>query len=496
MNAPRAGELVGTGDFVFYLDGAAFRGVGDRVLYETYLRIPNNEIAFRERDNTFSSRVKISVKIADFRGTPVIEDSETLTFTEASKENVKSSLNFQTVIKPYLIQPGVYSLSYAVEDLEAPKVNMLAMVRGKNKVSLVRDVRVDVPEIPEEEPSFSQPKFVWSIDRAGDKTVYHPNPPRMYGLYKDTLFVYLELYLPDSLAQEPTFEFKSYLLNADGEAMTESVASIPNPETPGAPQADNGRRLRTYPVVIREDLTSFPAGAYSLTFSFGLGNRTLSRLRGGGFSVAWDMRTWEVPRRNYHSEARFLLGDKEYSVFATKSLGEQEQMLDKLWKELDPAPETGVNEAREKFLVRLAYVYDRFGDANAVFSPRGSVYLKWGPPDDIIQDVVPSNRESLAEVVEIIENKFHGMNYSTHGVKLGSRSNARNRIVDPREISRVGEGGNVGYPFELWIYETAGDPILERDRVLEADMGVRLLFVDREGYGRYQLESSSSISAK
>ena len=59
-----------------------------------------------------------------------------------------------------------------------------------------------------------------------------------------------------------------------------------------------------------------------------------------------------------------------------------------------------------------------------------------------------------------------------------------------------GEQGDVGYPYELWTYNGGGDPILERDRSLEPDIGLRFIFIDTEGYGRYKLESSSSMMNK
>ena len=498
----RAGEIVGKGDFGFYLDTTAFRGREGRALQEIYVRVPNNEIVFKEHGGSYEARVRLTVLIETLQGEPVVQDSEEMTFTEQDKERANSSLFFQTIIKSYFIAPGVYLLSYAVEDLEAPKTTMLGRLQDKNKTSAVRSVRLETPDIPEDEPSFSQVMYLWSVDPGPGHVTYHPNPPRLYGLYKDTLAVYLELYLPDSLAQAPTFEFKSFLLDSGGETMAESQVSLPNPRTrdggdqPAVPPGRGVSQIKSYPVLIKEDLTKFPAGTYSLQLSFGLEGRTISRVRGGAFSVAWDMRTWEVARRNFHVEARFLLGDKAYEEFEGKSLGDQERMLDAMWKELDPSPETGVNEAYEEFLRRLAYVNDRFsGYEEAIHSARGQVYMRWGPPDDLVQDIVPVNRETLSEAVELVENKFHAMNYSTHGVKPYHTATS-NRISDTRGVGTIDEDGNTGYPYELWIYNGSGKPILTRDRVMNPQIGMRYLFIDREGYGRYTLESTSAFSAK
>lgn len=487
-----AGDIVGRGDFTFYLDSATFRGGNGRVLEEVYVRIPNNEISFKESGNHYTSNLKITLEIVDLDGNTIIRDSDDYEFTEDTETRASNSLYFQTLIKRFHIEPGVYSLFFEIEDLETPKRTIAGMVKNAYNRSAVKGSRLQIPEIPDDSPSFSLPEFVWSVDTVHGQTVYHPNPPRMYGLYKDTLIAYVELYLPDELAIAPTFEFKSYVLDPDGNTMSNRTVSLPNPDS-----SSGSGGLRTYPIVVREDLATFPAGAYSLHFSFGLENRILSRIRAGTFSVAWDMRTWEVPRRSYLSEARFLLGDKEFARFREMTVGEQERMLDEMWKAEDPSPETGLNEAYEAYLERLAYVNQHFTESTreAIYTDRGQIYMRWGPPDEFVEDVIPVNRETISEAYAMIENRYHPVNYSTHGIKPYTNA-IRPPVIDHRRLSQVGEGGNTSFPFELWIYNNAGDPILSRDRVIDAEIGTRYLFIDREGYGVYRMEASTKISDK
>jgi GWxTD domain-containing protein len=487
-----AREIVGRGDFTFYLDSATFRGKEGVVLQQFYVRIPNNEIQFKHNVEGYSGKVRVTIELTDADGKAVVQEVEEHGFNEEEKTHVNNSLYFQTLIQSHFVAPGVYRLSYAVEDLEAEKRTVLGMMKGKFNTSFVRNSRVEIPEIPDDAPSFSLPQFVWSIDEIEGRTVYHPNPPRMYGLYKDTLEAYVELYLPEDMADAPTFEFKSYVLDPEGKTMVGRTISLPNPDASGL-----GGGLRTYPIVIREDLAKFPAGAYTLNFTFGLDGQIVSRVRAGAFSVAWDIRTWEVPRRSYMAEARFLLGDTEFNEFQLMSIGEQERALDDLWKAEDPAPETGVNEAYEQFLERLEYVNQHFAESNrlAIFTDRGQIFMRWGAPDEFVEDVIPVNRETISEAYAMVENKFHPVNYSTHGVKRYTNS-IQPPVVDHRRMSQVGEGGNTAFPFELWIYNDAGTPILSRDKLIDPEVGTRYLFVDREGYGVYRLETSTKISSK
>ena len=119
-----------------------------------------------------------------------------------------------------------------------------------------------------------------------------------------------------------------------------------------------------------------------------------------------------------------------------------------------------------------------------------------GAPDEIVQDVLPLNRETVTEAVQMVEDPYYAMNFSAHGVKLYHNTASRNDVVDPRGVGAERVGDSVGYPFELWVYHASGEPLLGRDRVQEIDIGMRYLFIDRNGYGRYKLEGSSSISTK
>jgi GWxTD domain-containing protein len=248
---------------------------------------------------------------------------------------------------------------------------------------------------------------------------------------------------------------------------------------------------------MREDLTTCVAGAYSLYLSFGLEGQTRARVKSGDFSVAWDLRTWEIPRREYLAEARFLLGDDEFKQFQTQGVGEQEQILDALWARFDPTPETGVNEAYDTFVERMAYINARYSDNGpAILSPRGEIYLRYGPPDELVQDVIPVNYETLEEAELIVEDAYHPMNYSSTGTKPATLQVIRNSLSGGSGSARYRPEDNTSVPYELWIYQAGGEPMLKRDQVQQTDIGMRFLFVDRDGHGVYTLERSSTVSDK
>jgi len=489
-----AREVVSTGNVLFYLDSSAFRGHEGRVLESVAVRVPNSELRFEEAGGRYRSSVRVFVRLKDLDGKEVVNDTRDMEFVESTKERAGSPLFFQTIIKRYHVDAGTYELSYAIEDLLAQEVSISGIARGKNKTGAVRNLRVTLPEIASETASFSEAMFAWSVDQTEHGIEYHPNPPRLYGLYMDTLLVYFELYLPDEMARAESFEFLTEIADRSGEIVKSTTQALPNPR----PMLEGeDETSRTYPVVIREDLSQVKAGAYSLYVTFRIDGKTMTRVRSGKFSVAWDLRTWETPRREYLAEARFLLGDEDFDKFKTMGLGDQEVAIARLWADQDPTPETETNEAYDEFMVRLAYANEHYADFEAaVFSARGQIFLRYGPPDDFIEDVIPFNRETLRDAMEIVEDPYHPMNFTSSGVKTYGLNATKNVLIDPRNVSQERPGDHQSFPYELWIYHGMGHPLLERDRTSEIDVGMRYLFTDREGFGRYKLESSSTISNK
>lgn len=490
-SAVSAGTQIGRGDFDFFLDSASFRGRDDKALTEVSIRIPSRSLKFVKQDGAWKSNVSISILLTDDAGKEVLRRGEKVTFVEPDEQTADAPITFETVIKQFHLAPGGYSISYRVEDVNAPKVSVVGMMKNEFRSSTVSRAPINVPVIPDNEPSFSNALFVWDINaKESGLLKYRPNPSRMYGLYRDSLTVYVELYLPDAMASSPTFEFRSEIATPAGDVVRESKTSISNPKSATG-------KITPYPVVLREDLTRFRAGIYTLFLTFSMDGKTLARVRGGDFSVAWDLRTWETPRRLYLAEARFLLGDREYKSFEGKQPGEQEVALDALWKQIDPDTSTGNNEAYDLFIERLDYVNAHLDDGTiAIYSQRGEIYMRYGPPDEIIQDVIPGNYDTLGEAEQVIENAYHPLNMSSSGQKLYSIPKTENSLAGEGSTARYRPEDNTSVPYELWIYNGGGNPILERDRMTEVEPTTRFLFVDRDGHGTYKLEKSSSISNK
>jgi GWxTD domain-containing protein len=495
MGSARAGETLGRGDFEFFIDAAAFRNPDGSTRQEVYLRLPSVGVRFKASGGRFQARPHVSIVLKDEDGRVAVKDEGEMALYADVEKQAEDPRKFHTLTKSYNLAPGSYILSCRIEDRNAPKVTVLGMVRNEFRTSGVTGYPLEIPVFPDEEMSFSGARFLWEIGELGRTETYRANPSHLYGLYRDTLMVYVEAYIPRATIATNELTIRTIILNDRGETVEGASISVraADPPSPAEPQAG----VAVHPIVIREDINRLPAAQYSLYVEGTVGDESLVRAHSGSFSVAWDMRSWEATRGSFLTEARFLLDEKSFKDFAQKSIGEQEAILDEMWKELDPDPTTGVNEAYEKFMERLTYVNARYVDYQlGIYEDRALIYLSYGAPDEKIIDVVPLNRESMSDAMEKVKDPYHPVNFSNTGGRLGYAKPQRDIIVDPRRLGAVGEGGETASPYELWVYDQSGDPIRKRDKNLEPDQGLRFMFVDREGYGRYKLESSSSMTNK
>ena len=211
---------------------------------------------------------------------------------------------------------------------------------------------------------------------------------------------------------------------------------------------------------------------------------------GKDFSVAWQRVNWRKPRRDILTEARIVFSSGEFKAFREKSIGEQERMLTRFWRENDPTPSTGYNETYEAFRERLAWADRHYGwMERGALTDRGQMFIRFGPPDEIVQQVLPKTRDDLESALEKLEDEFKVVVYSS---ALGPEADEL-RVVDNRTRSRFYRGteGHDTGGYELWVYNGKGDPIFPRDMLMTVQSGLRFLFVDKDGVGNYRLAADS-----
>jgi len=148
--------------------------------------------------------------------------------------------------------------------------------------------------------------------------------------------------------------------------------------------------------------------------------------------------------KKWLQDVHYIITDKEKAVFKKlKTPAEKEKFIEEFWKRRDPDPRTPENEYKEEFYRRIAYADDHFSAGKkGSLTDRGMVYIKFGPPDEIISH--PSGGRYFRQVWE-------------------------------------GSGSTVAYPFEIWRYRYI--PGIGPD--------VEIEFVDKSFSGNYEIALSS-----
>lgn len=472
-----AGALQGEGDFEFYIDVASLPGSGQNTLEIFHIAIPTKEIEYKEEDGRYQAAIRFRLTLKD-------EEIDDVVYKKTFEvKDTKSSLpvatdlsGFLYVVDSCLVSPGRYRLELRLEDRQRRKKTLIGLFKKKYLASELKDAYIIAPDFSGKQLAISEPVFVWS--RTADGGIV-PNPMRIYGLKNDTLTMFVDA--RTLLPETDSLDLRFSVIDDKGEVLASEDVS-------GAFR--NGRAK----VFGAFDVNTFPAGSYRV-FAEVVGSGTGYYSVQSEFSVAWELVNWQKPRRDILVEARVLLTDNEYEEFSAMSLGDQERILNGYWKENDPTPQTAVNETYEEFLRRLRFAERYYGGfTRGALSDRGLIYIRYGPPDDIIQQRVPTNRSDLGEALDKLENDYNIVVHS-----IGDRSDisplkgsdTRPKILyDKPQAVRGIEGDDTG-AYELWIYNQSGNPIFERDKFMTMKMGHRFLFIDLDGYGEYEMVGTS-----
>jgi GWxTD domain-containing protein len=468
-------SIRGEGDFEFYLDIASIPAGPHPPLQLLQIAVPTKDLQYSEKAGIYTARVRFSVSVAA-KGAVVHKKTFEIKDAREAPPQVKDLSAFLYVIDSCSIDPGRYQLTVKVEDLQRRKKTLLGLIHRSYFSSTLKEAVIEVQEYPPNALALADPILVWGFDHAGR---FIPNPMQIYGLRRDTLSVYVQATLPETgSADSLTVHF---VLNKEtGETMGDELFRIPV-------RGNRSAFLKTV------DLETYPAGSYRVAVEVRTDAGSYATA-GKDFNVAWELLNWQKPMRDILVEARLVLRGKEFSEFEQMTLGEQEAYMKSYWKKLDPTPQTAVNETYDKFVARVRYADEHFGDyARGALTGRGFVFIRFGAPNDIINEPIPHSREDLYEGIDKVMTDYKIVNDSYSSFS-GSKQvkDVRPLIISPEKqrATRGLVGSDVG-SFEVWSYNVKGDPILVDDKGMTVGQGLRFLFIDKDGIGIYQLVGSS-----
>jgi GWxTD domain-containing protein len=85
-------------------------------------------------------------------------------------------------------------------------------------------------------------------------------------------------------------------------------------------------------------------------------------------------------------DALYIITPEEKKVFLTlKTEAEKEEFVENFWRRRDPNPNTEINEFKEEYYERIAYVNEHFSSAAIAGwkTDKGRIYIIFGKPDSV-----------------------------------------------------------------------------------------------------------------
>jgi GWxTD domain-containing protein len=438
----------------FTLDAYAIPDSSGEIL-EVALRVPPATVEQLALDGHGSATLKADFKVKGHAVGKPMQAVQTFSLVPGDSAGGQGHV----VLARFPVVPGGCDLDVRLTDLVSkkpgPGANYSQNVSGGLTIPPAQAGR-----------EISDIEFLWPAEhgtaslafvRSGRTVV--PNPDRLYGL----------------LAGELRARFVARARAGDAPRPWHWIARVFDGKGQGVAQAEStAAEAGNLDTDVAFDLTSQPAGAYSLDIKAWQEGDAGALERRAAFSIGWQPDTWLRNAADIADDVHFLLSANDEEQFTNMPPGAQEVLLQNYWARRDPTPETAVNEALEAFNERVRYANENFtrpGASKGMFTDMGRVYIRYGEPSEVSKQVIPAGSETLTEELQqIIEQET--------------------RLPD--SVHSPGPGGDMR-PFEVWLYEDATmpldvDPHEQRGRVARR---LVFLFVDEQGTGVYRLRYST-----
>jgi len=441
------------GRLAFTADVASFPDSGG--LLEVYARIPPRTLTRLAGDEGEDSHLKLSVRLrSKFGGGRQHEISQELAIADADTGGRFGKV----MVMRMPAKPGKYRLAVRIEDLLSRKRGLAYMGR---KVTHSTEVEGEITvSAPAGGIALSDPEFVWpgtgpegAAFRRGNRVLI-PNAERLYGLYANALEV---AFVARSAADSGGWTWQARIRDA-GKHVVAQQDSV----------ADRAATLEGATAV---DVSTLPAGSYTFELEVRTGTTT-PVVRSAPFEIAWRPGSWNRDPDEIEDEVHFLYDSDGEDRFQKMGPGARESDLERFWRERDPDPTTGENEARTAFLARIDHankMWTRAAIGKGMYSDMGRTYIRHGEPDEILRQVMPAGDQTVAQVLQSLD-----------------LSESR----PTGDVEQKGLGGDTR-PFEIWVYDFREKRPLTaaRDAVINEKSRRKLLFlfVDEHGYGDYRL---------
>lgn len=364
--SPRTAVIVDQAIGLF-LDYAQFRqGTGERYL-EVYYQVPHNQFQFREKAGRYQAKFDVAVAVYDADQYQLIGDVWQQQFSVDTIEETRLLSRYYLGQVSLTIPPQATAFMFTLEDHQSNR-----------KVSVTQPLSpLDTSEIEISDILFAsmiEPVNEGSTEFIRGDLRVTPNPTRAYGEFYSDLFFYYELYTPQDLTNYQTL---CQIYNDHGDTTLQKVIPIDAHST-----GQYGKL----------DLLQHPQGEYILEVMVLNPNGTISAQKRAKFSIRRSLFTqdYEVTL----AQLSYIATMEEYNWLKSLPPEQRVRGLLEFWKRRDPTPNTPTNEALSLFYQRVKYANEQFSFATREGweTDRGRIFIKYGPPDQIIDRPIELDR--------------------------------------------------------------------------------------------------------
>ncbi len=211
-----------------------------------------------------------------------------------------------------------------------------------------------------------------------------PNPSRAFSARDSVqnLFVYFEInHLVYDRAKPSFYEINYRVHDAQGaEVFSNTRANIPK-------TGPNGARVEKIP------LSGLPSGRHrlavhvtDLAVNESCHAETEFTYDSGHAPQSENLPMTEADVRKYFDQIKSIATEEEKKLYWQLSAEGKQKFLLEFWQSKDPTPGTRENEFMQEHFRRLAYCEARWGGAGKMNTDMARVYLKYGPPLEVIRE--------------------------------------------------------------------------------------------------------------
>ena len=346
-------ESAGTPDFFYDIVSFA-KESKDSTSVSVYTKIRFDELQFVKADPGFSASYELVIQFLD-------EDERLCAYSIQKKkvavpvyDKTNSRKIFSAAEAHFSLEPGVYTVSVSLMDLDAKKTRKY-------------NTDYQVPEYFSNELQVGEILLADTIvvDSAGAFRIF----PNVLGNFRDeqeSIFIYTEIYADENI---PEAEIKVSLLDRDHrKELKKFKQRLSGPVTP------------LYVEVSRQDITN---GTYDILLTaesdeYMAGQKRQVRIRWLGIpSVKADL-------DDAIRQMRWVVKKSFVNEMLKMGTEEKRQAFTGFWKSVDPSPGTEENEVMDEYYRRVDTAMKNFGSFGPGWeTDRGMVYIILGPPDNV-----------------------------------------------------------------------------------------------------------------